>query len=125
MKREAAKEELFEVHDYVAFYSKHVREGWGDALSLLIPEHMHHGVVCWVVFGYKPGHFLSALIEGDFYEMINRADDVNRNRFADYARFFYNYSPSGCWGRGALKDWKGMLPETVPNDREAERAENE
>jgi hypothetical protein len=89
------------------------REDWAAKLDEMIPGYMQSGVVWWIVAGIVPGHFLRAVIEGDLYEAVGRADDLNMARLVEYVRFFYNYSPSGCFSRkrDPLNTWKGVLTE--------------
>ncbi len=63
-----------------------------------IPDHMHDGILLWVDYGYRPGHFLTAVIENNLAEAVNRADEQSAALLADYVRFFYNYAPALCWG---------------------------
>lgn len=63
-----------------------------------IPEYMHSGIVNYVVYGIQPGDFLTGIITGDLYKAVNYADDTNLPLLAAYAVFFYNYTPSSCWG---------------------------
>jgi len=71
-----------------------------------IPSHMHGGIVRYYENGIPPGHFLSAVIDNDLKEAINRADDVNVNCLKAYVMWFYNQAPSGSWGRtGSVDRW--------------------
>jgi hypothetical protein len=97
---------------YAAAYGEATgREDWSAKLKELIPDYMQQGVVWWIVGGVIPGGFLQAVIVGDLYEAIARADDTNADRLREYAMFFWNYSPSGCFrrSRDPLKTWKGLL----------------
>jgi hypothetical protein len=77
-----------------------------------IPEHMHDGIVHYILYGLRPGSFLFALVSGDFWEMARRADAENFAAFQSYAKFFYNDTPGGCFGSiEKVVDWmnhKGM-----------------
>lgn len=74
----------------------------------LIPEYMRGGLFRWITRGIEPGSFLSAVLCNDLREAVGRADDVNRERLADYIRFLYNYAPSACWGSPVkFKAWAG------------------
>ena len=63
-----------------------------------IPPNMIDPLVRYVVDHRRPGHFLTALLENDFREACNRADDVNREALYRYAYFLTNYAPAACWG---------------------------
>lgn len=93
---------------YVEVYRKVFSPSWADGLQRLIPERMHGGIIRWVCFGIRPGNFLSAVVDGDLFEAVGRADDENKEKLADYVAFFYNYAPSGCFRAERAKDWKGV-----------------
>ena len=63
-----------------------------------IPERMRGGITRYIEHGIPPGDFLTAVICNDLREACARADDENRYLLWDYVRFFYNYTPTGCWG---------------------------
>ena len=44
------------------------------------------------------GHFLTALVENDLAQAINRADNTSRRLLFDYVSFLYNRAPAECWG---------------------------
>lgn len=92
--------------DPVSTYDLRAGNGWGAGLERWIPEPMRAGVACYVLLGTPPGHFLRAIIEGDFFEACRRADDVNGAALRKYALFLHNYAPGGCFGRADhLADW--------------------
>ena len=63
-----------------------------------IPERMHGGLIRWVENGIVPGGFLCGLLTNDLREAVLRADNENVDLLADYVRYLYNNTPSGCWG---------------------------
>lgn len=69
-----------------------------DAGASLLPEHMIGAVKRYVLNRIPPGSFLSAVICNDLREAVGRADDENARSLSNWVRFFYNYTPSGCWG---------------------------
>jgi len=71
-----------------------------------VPAHDHGGLKRWILYGVKPGHFLTAVIENDLREAYGRADEANTMAMRDIMRFFYNDAPSSCWGSpAACKEW--------------------
>jgi hypothetical protein len=64
----------------------------------LIPDSMIGGLRRWIENGTEPGHFLTAVLLNDLRGAVERADDTNIHRLADYVKFLHNYAPSGCWG---------------------------
>lgn len=65
---------------------------------LLIPDHMRGGITRWVEHGIYPGGFLTAVLENNLRDAVQRADEDNSRMLAGWVRFIYNYCPSGCWG---------------------------
>lgn len=63
-----------------------------------LPGHMQAGARRYVERGIPPGHFMTAVICNDLFEAVGRADDTNKHALADWARFFYNEAPRGCFG---------------------------
>lgn len=97
--------------DPVTAYRRVVGGSWADNL-ISVPRHSHKGLVRWILLGIYPGGFLTAVLEGDLYEALGRADEINRHALWDYANFLYNHSPSGCFKtKERVKDWhlKGGL----------------
>lgn len=88
------------------------REDWGDGLSKLVPEHLQMGIAFWLLFGEVPGHFLSAVLKGNLFEAIGRADDHSLAALPSICRFFYNYAPAGSYGsESKFKNWREMFDE--------------
>ena len=91
-----------------------------DAGAHLIPAHMLNSVRLYVLRGVPPGGFLTAVLSNDLSGAAGKADDENFAALGSWARFLYNYVPSGCHGSTAKVDaWisKGGL-----EAREAEAA---
>lgn len=63
----------------------------------LIPAHMHQAIRDYVLHGYRPGSFLTALLSNNFMEAAGRADEDNARSLTGWATFFYNYIPTGCY----------------------------
>jgi hypothetical protein len=101
--------------DPVGTYDRLTGGNWGPGLAKWVPENMRPGVVRYVLLGVRPGSFLCAIIEGDYFEACRRADDINRAALWHYAMFFHNYAPGGCFGsRDHLVGWLrdgGMMGE--------------
>lgn len=91
--------------DYKNEYEKHTRAEWAESLNLL-PPHMVGGMVRYIVHGIPAGSFLNAVLSGDLFEALRRADDVNMNELPNYARFLINSAPCGCYGSpSAVAEW--------------------
>ena len=63
-----------------------------------IPSYMHEGIIGYYENGWKPGSFLSAIINNDLKEAFTHADDTNKHCIKNYIMWFYAYAPSGTWG---------------------------
>jgi len=71
-----------------------------------IPEYMHAGIERYIVQRIKPGSFLTAVLSNDLRKAVEQADGLNITLLPDYVKFFYNYTPSGCWGSAAkVEEW--------------------
>lgn len=63
-----------------------------------LPRRMHEGLLRYIVDGYRPGGFLSAVLANDLKQACSVADDENRYLLYDYIFFLYNYAPPTCYG---------------------------
>lgn len=63
-----------------------------------IPEYMKSSIFKYVTEGVIPGGFLQAVICKDLDSMIAKADSQNMWIIPVYYAFFYNCTPSPCWG---------------------------
>lgn len=70
---------------------------YGDRIYC-ITDGMMEGIKLYVEEGIPPGGFLSAIISNDLKEAVGRADDVNMYNIPAFVSYFYNNTPSACWG---------------------------
>jgi len=63
-----------------------------------IPEHMHDGIVLYLVHKIPPGGFLTAVLENDLFGACSKADHINIGLLYVYCTFFYTVCPPGCYG---------------------------
>ena len=63
-----------------------------------IPEHMMEGIKNYTDHGLEPGSFLTAIICNDLKGAVGKADDINIVNIPAYVDYFYNHTPSSCWG---------------------------
>lgn len=63
-----------------------------------LPDHVVGGIRRYIVYGIKPGSFLTALFEGDLFAVYALADHVNLPRIGDFVGWIYNHAPILCWG---------------------------
>lgn len=72
----------------------------------LIPGHMRQGIKDYILHGYPPGGFLTALLRNDFMSAAGKADSENAAALIGWARFLYNHVPSGSYGSPeAVERW--------------------
>lgn len=77
-----------------------------NELSNLVPEHTMGALERYIFNGLEPGGFLTAVIEGDLYDAIARADHYNQKALADIVKYIYNYCPAGSFGsKRAFGEW--------------------
>lgn len=71
-----------------------------------IPEHLQEGVKYYLDEHRKPGHFLTAVFEGDLFEAMGRADINSRTGLWDLVVYLYNHAPSPAFGsKTKVKLW--------------------
>ena len=88
-------------NDDTKYISERMDEG-----AYLIPDYMIGAAKRYVINRLSPGSFLSSVICNDLREAVSRADEQNLLCLANWVKFFYNYTPSGCWGSpDNFRDW--------------------
>ena len=63
-----------------------------------VPEHLHDGIVDYVVNHQRPGSFLTAVLSNDLLMAVKRGDAVNRDNLSAIVLFLYDYAPATSWG---------------------------
>ena len=83
-----------------------------SAMSTLgIPERMQGCIIRYYENKIPPGHFLTAVINNDLRDAVERADNQNINLLKAYVMWFYNWAPSESWGyEGAANRWLESQP---------------
>jgi len=72
-----------------------------------IPNYMFPSLRAYVLDGVIPECFLQAIICNDLFGACQTADDENIKNIPGFAAFFYNETPSDCWGSyEAMLEWK-------------------
>lgn len=71
-----------------------------------VPGYMQDGLVRYFNDHESGGHFLTALLENDLMEAINRADNTNQKAIPAYAKWLYNWADLKAYGSKAkVKAW--------------------
>lgn len=78
-------------------YAHHTKPQWARCIARL-PDHMHDGLVRYVLYGIMPGSFLTAVLENKFVEACCAADQANMNMLHEWALVMINAVPSDCQG---------------------------
>lgn len=73
----------------------------------LIPPDTKDTIDLYVSHGYEPGSFVSAVLEGDLFGAVQRADAINLANLIHTCAYVYNCIPTVAWGSPeAVKSWK-------------------
>lgn len=74
-----------------------------------LPVHMQEGAIGYVLHGYHPGSFLSAVLRNDLISAAENADEQNKHALYEWAVFVYNAVPVAARGsREAIENWEGI-----------------
>ncbi len=84
-------------YDFTKIYGESFSEKWADELHV-IPKHMIPSLVRYMLWGIRPGEFLTALLQGNFFECLKKADDLNKHALYEYGSFLYRAAPPDCFG---------------------------
>lgn len=77
----------------------HPRDFVSNAVPFVqLPEYMWRCIVEYLENGYLEDSFLSAIVTNDLKGAFMRADNTNRPIIGAYVDYFYNHTPSLCWG---------------------------
>lgn len=63
-----------------------------------IPEHTRETLVNYLMKGWEPGGFVTAMLAMDMERAVYAADFVNGPNMQQIARWIIEYCPNGSWG---------------------------
>ena len=63
-----------------------------------IPVHTQEAITGYLIHGWKPGGFLTAILAGDLFRAVSSADIANRQMMWAISRFIMVRLPIGAWG---------------------------
>lgn len=69
-----------------------------EKAALSLPAHMQDGAIGYVLHGWEPGGFLTAVLLNDLISAAERADEQNARALYAWAVFVYNAVPVGARG---------------------------
>lgn len=71
----------------------HINERHYDKLGVL-----GTGMQNWIDHGIKPGSFLCAVLQNDWFMATRHADRDNLYRFREISDWLLEHAPADCWG---------------------------
>lgn len=67
-------------------------------MGMEIPVHTQEAITGYLIRGWKPGGFLTAILAGDLFRAVSSADTANRQMMWAISRFIMTSLPAGAWG---------------------------
>jgi len=67
-------------------------------MGMEIPVHTQEAITGYLIRGWKPGGFLTAILAGDLFRAVSSADTANRQMMWAISRFIMTSLPAGSWG---------------------------
>lgn len=67
-------------------------------MGMQVPQHTQEAITGYLINGWKPGGFLTAVLAGDLFRAVNVADTANRQMLWAISKVIMNNLPEGCWG---------------------------
>lgn len=70
------------------------------------PSNIVHSIEKYVTQGYKPGGFLTAVLQNDLTSAVMLADKDNLVALPHIVAYVYHKVPSNCWGsKDRVNNW--------------------
>lgn len=74
-----------------------------------IPDHLRESLVEWVLHARPTGSCLAAILRGDLFDAVARADAMTLYAIPTIASWLWNRCPGPCFGSAKkVEEWKGM-----------------
>jgi len=91
-------------------YTENLLIDFHNLTSVNLPQHTCISLQQYLLKGWDPGGFLSAVLMNDMMLAVTRADPVNRKFLWDIGRWVYTQAPPGSWGsREMVLNWMNDL----------------
>jgi len=75
-------------------------------MGMEVPVHTQEAITGYLIRGFKPGGFLTAMLAGDMHRAVNSADVANRQMMWAIGKFIVTSIPPGAWGSyEAVHEW--------------------
>ena len=76
------------------------------AMGMEVPRHTREAIDGYLLNGWMPGGFLTAVICGDLFRAVDTADTANRQMLWAVARWISHNAPRESWGSAQImRDW--------------------
>lgn len=87
------------------------------ALLAVIPPRTVGSLARWVFKAIPPGGFVTAVLQGDLFQAVARADDDNRRALVQIVQLISWSIPNGCYAHDdPIREWSKTK---YDNDRDA------
>lgn len=85
----------------------HIEKQYREKLEKTgVPEHLHDGLIRYLVHHIQPGHFLTAVLQNDLREACAHGDVASIEGLQSLITFLYNGAPGAAWGSdAAVQRW--------------------
>ena len=72
----------------------------------MVPDHAQESIENYLMLGWNPGGFMSAMLAGDLFRAASSGDQANGPAMQAIARWISNGAPEGSWGSyEAVENW--------------------
>jgi hypothetical protein len=72
----------------------------------VVPDHTQETLTNYLINGYEPGGFVSAMLAMDLERALYNADVANKRCLWEIGRWICEYAPQGSWGNyDLIKAW--------------------
>lgn len=76
-------------------------------MGMEVPEHTRESITNYLLYGFEPGGFVSAILAQDYERALYAADTANRQMFWAVAMWVREHAPAGSWGSyEAIEVWR-------------------
>ena len=69
-----------------------------------VPIHTQESLENYLIHGYPPGSFVTAVLTNDLYGVVARADNINKQNLIAITDWVINHAPSMSWGSHELME---------------------
>jgi hypothetical protein len=72
----------------------------------MVPSHAQESIENYLMHGWKPGGFMSAMFAGDLFTAAGSGDQANGPAMQGIARWIMHSAPNGSWGSyEVIENW--------------------